>query len=79
MYWEAVVDLDHDEVSNQMAERKLIVVIEANGRYCNNDCMFMSIDAKNCRLFDVALNWHPRKKTNGNIRPAACRKSELMK
>jgi hypothetical protein len=57
--------------------KKLIVVeIEANGRYCNNSCQFMSIEAKKCNLFEVDLNWHHRKKENGNIRPLVCRRAE---
>ncbi len=55
-----------------MAERRILVAIEANGRYCNNDCQFMSSDAKTCSLFG-SLSWHFKKKTNGNIRPKACR------
>jgi len=56
---------------------KLVVVnIEANGRYCSNDCQFMSNDAKKCELFQVDLRWHTKKKTNGNIRPKSCRDAE---
>lgn len=57
--------------------KKLIVIeIEANGRYCNNACQFMSIDAKSCLLFDDSLVWKTGKKENGNIRLDRCRKAE---
>jgi hypothetical protein len=61
-----------------MASKMLTVVIEANGRYCNNDCRFMTADAKSCRLFDVALQWNTKRKYNGNMRPSECRKLEVM-
>lgn len=59
-----------------MSDRRFIrLEIIANGRYCNNDCEFMSSDAKLCRLFG-SLGWDRRKKHNGNVRPAACRWAE---
>lgn len=57
--------------------KKLVVVqIEANGRYCSDECQFMSADAKRCELFDRDLTWDWRKYTNGNSRLSQCRKAE---
>jgi len=61
-----------------MAKRRIAVFIEANGRYCNNDCPFMSNDAKRCKAFDEPLFWKTGKLTNGNIRLDKCRRAELV-
>lgn len=60
-----------------MPTLKVVVEIEANGRYCNNLCQFMSHDAKQCELFDSDLVWNHQKKQNGNMRLDKCRKLEI--
>lgn len=57
--------------------KKLVVLIEASGRYCNNLCQFMTPNSKHCNLFGVDLQWKTGKRWNGNIRPKECRKAEL--
>jgi hypothetical protein len=58
-------------------KKVLAIAIEANGRYCSNDCQFMSNDAKRCELFQGDLTWNHRKKTNGNHRLDDCKRTEI--
>lgn len=55
-------------------KRFIRIEIMANGRHCDNNCGFMSHDAKRCSLFGE-LTWDCKKEINGNTRPAACRKA----
>lgn len=56
--------------------KRIALPIMASGRHCNNDCQFMSPDAKTCALFGP-LTWNHKRKSNGNMRPKECRKAEL--
>lgn len=57
---------------------RVLVVVEADEIYCDNNCCFMTADVKKCTLFGQDLRWDGRKKHNGNRRVPGCRDAQEL-